>query len=110
MVNATKRDEPYTTQQNDRVLNIGGQATIFLYRRNSLKVGIAKLLRALQALGDKIISGDRFIYRMMNRKKSRLFGSMFLECFGVPWMDWYSENQLRTMFEKFKTVRIVGAQ
>jgi len=39
-----------------RVLKPGGQAKIFLYRRPSLKVGIAKFLRLLQEMGDKILS------------------------------------------------------
>lgn len=89
-----------------RILKSGGQAKIFLYRRNSLKVGVAKLLRSFQALGGKFFFQDRFIYKMLKHKKSRFFGSMFLECFGVPWMEWYSESELRVMFKEFETINI----
>ena len=89
-----------------RVLGVGGRAVIFLYRRNSLKVGVAKFLRSIQFVVDKLFFGDRIIYKIIKRKKSRLFGSMFLECFGVPWMEWYSEKELKVMFGEFKTVNI----
>ena len=89
-----------------RVLKPGGRAKIFLYRRYSLKVGIAKFLRQLQRLADKILSQDRCIYNLLNNKKSDFFGTMFLECFGVPWMEWYSEKELRTMFGKFGSIDI----
>ncbi len=87
-----------------RVLKPGGQAKIILYRRNSLKVGAAKFLRLLQWLGDKILFQERFIYKLMTKEKSGFFGSMFLECFGVPWMEWFSEDELRAMFGKFSSL------
>ena len=89
-----------------RVLKPGGKAKIFLYRRNSLKVGSAKFLRLLQWVGDKILFQERIIYKLLDRRKSGFFGSMFLECFGVPWMEWFSKAELRTMFEKFSAVDI----
>ncbi len=89
-----------------RVLGEGGQAIIYLYRRNSLKVGVAKFLRLLQAVTDKVFFQDRLFYKLMNRRKSKLFGSMFLECFGVPWMAWYSERELKKMFENFASIDI----
>lgn len=89
-----------------RVLKSGGQAIIFLYKKNSLKVGVAKFLRLLQWVGDKVLFQDRFIYKVLSKNKTGFFGSMFLECFGVPWMEWYSERELNTMFEKFSTIDI----
>lgn len=89
-----------------RVLKPGGKAKIFLYRRNSLKVGVAKLLRFFQLLADKSLSQERCIYNLMNKKKSGFFGSMFLECFGVPWMECYSEKELRAMFKNFSFLDI----
>ena len=77
-----------------RVLKPGGRAKIFLYRQNSLKVGIAKLLRYLQRVGDKILNQERFVYKIIKKKKTGFFGSMFFECFGVPWMEWYSKKEL----------------
>jgi len=89
-----------------RVLKIGGQAKIFLYRRYSLKVGIAKILRGIQFIGDKLFFTDRFIYKFIRQRKSKVFGSMFLECFGVPWMEWFSDKALRAMFKDFESVNI----
>ena len=89
-----------------RVLKPGGQAKILLYKRNSLKVGAAKFLRLLQWLGDKVLFQERFIYKLMSKTKKGFFGSMFLECFGVPWMEWFSEKELRAMFGKFSSVDI----
>lgn len=89
-----------------RVLRPGGQAKIFLYRRNSLKVGIAKTLRRLQWLGDKVLFQERFIYKLLSKRKTGFFGSMFLECFGVPWMEWFSEKELRALFGQFSSVDV----
>lgn len=89
-----------------RVLKEGGKAKIFVYRRNSLKVGVAKSLRFFQAVVDKFFFQDRIIYKLLRQRKSRFFGSMFLECFGVPWMEWFSDQELRAMFHKFNIVEI----
>lgn len=53
-----------------RVLKPGGQAKIFLYRRNSLKVGAAKFLRALQRFADKVLSKERCFYSLLSTKKT----------------------------------------
>jgi SAM-dependent methyltransferase len=89
-----------------RVLKPGGRTKIFLYRRNSLKVGVAKFLRLLQWISDKVLFQDRIIYKLMSKTKKGFFGSMFLECFGVPWMAWFTQGELRTMFGKFSSVEI----
>ena len=90
-----------------RILKKGGQAKIFLYRKYSLKVGLAKALRLIQTIADKLLSKDLIIYNIFLKKgKSKLFGSMFLECFGVPWMEWYSRNELENMFKEFDSVTI----
>ena len=90
-----------------RILKKGGKAKIFLYRKYSLKVGVAKVLRLIQTIADKLISKDRIIYKFLLMKgKSNFFGSMFLECFGVPWMEWYSRNELENMFKEFDSIKI----
>ena len=90
-----------------RILKKGGQAKIFLYRKYSLKVGFAKGLRLIQAILDKLFSKDLCIYNILLKGgNSENFGTMFLECFGVPWMEWYSENELENMFKKFNSVKI----
>ncbi|MBL25479.1 MAG: hypothetical protein CMM48_16480 [Rhodospirillaceae bacterium] len=89
-----------------RVLKPGGQAKIFLYKRPSLKVGIAKFLRMLQWMVDKLFFQERVFYKLIQGRYSHFFGSMFLECFGVPWMEWYSRNELQQMFRNFSAVEI----
>ena len=90
-----------------RILKRGGQAKIFLYRKYSLKVGVAKVLRLIQTIADKLLSKDHIIYNFLLMKgKSNFFGSMFLECFGVPWMEWYSRNELENMFKEFDSIKI----
>jgi SAM-dependent methyltransferase len=89
-----------------RVLKPGGKAKIFLYRRFSVKLTIAKFLRLFQWIGDKVLFQDHFIYKLMKNEKSGFFGSMLLECFGVPWMACYSERELRDMFFKFNSIDI----
>ena len=89
-----------------RVLKNNGEALIFLYRKGSIKVEIAKLLRLVQKLLDKIFRKERCIYKILNRKKSTKFGTMFLECFGVPWFENYSELEINKMFQKFKKIEV----
>ena len=86
LVNAGMRRETY------RVLRPGGVAYIALYRKYSLKVTTAKLLRGLQAGIDRIAYDDRSIYRRLQRRgPTELSGTMLLECFGCstatrdPW-------------------------
>ena len=85
------------------VLHPGGVAYIALYRKYSPKVTVAKTLRQLQRGIDLLTSGDRSIYRFIKRfGKSKLFGTMFLECFGVPHMDWFSRREIEQMFRRFE--------
>ena len=99
-------DSQQAINEIHRVLKTGAQAKIFLYRRYAFKVGVAKILRLLQTCLDKIFSKDRCVYKLLNKEKTGFFGSMFLECFGVPWMEWYSERELRLMFSQFSKVSI----
>ncbi|MEO5373105.1 MAG: class I SAM-dependent methyltransferase [Alphaproteobacteria bacterium] len=89
-----------------RVLKPGGKAYIFLYRRPSLKVGVAKMLRALQAGLDMLLGTDRCIYGWLKRQgtHSRLFGTMFHECFGVPHMKWYNRQEIESAFQGYSRI------
>lgn len=89
-----------------RVLRKDGCARIYLYRKPSLKVAIAKAFRAFQYGLDRITGQERCIYKWLQGKKSRVFGTMFLECFGVPWMAWYTKSELQHMFRQFSEVEI----
>ena len=84
-----------------RVLKTGGKAKIFLYKKPSFKVGVAKFLRGIQKILDTITLQDRIFYKILKGKRSKFFGTMVLECFGVPWMGWYNIQELEQMFVSF---------
>ena len=90
-----------------RVLQPGGEAFIALYRKPSLKVGVAKALRGVQAALDAILRQDRCIYRRLEgRHMPRVLGTMLLEGFGVPVMEWYSRADILSIFRDFKIIRL----
>jgi SAM-dependent methyltransferase len=91
-----------------RVLRHGGRAYIALYRRPSLKVAVAKALRGAQAGLDAISGSDRCIYKALRSRgsASKNFGTMFLECFGVPFMYWYDRAEIERLFGAFRAVQI----
>lgn len=91
-----------------RVLKPGtGEAYITLYRKPSLKVGVAKVLRGIQWALDRISGKDRCLYHFLyGRHFPHALGTMLLECFGVPMMEWYSKAEMRTMFNKFEILRL----
>ncbi len=90
-----------------RVMKNDGEALIFLYRKGSIKVEIAKFLRLIQKFLDLVFRQNRCIYKFLNNRKSNKFGTMFLECFGVPWFENYSLAELSKMFKNFKKVKII---
>jgi ubiquinone/menaquinone biosynthesis C-methylase UbiE len=86
-----------------RVLKPGGKAYIFLYRKWSPKVTTAKFLRAVQKTLDFVFRTERYLYRLVKgRHFEGLFGTMILECFGVPYMKWYGKAEMRRMVSKFQ--------
>ncbi len=91
-----------------RVLKDGGKAYILLYRRPSLKVGAAKGLRVVQQGVDSLLGTERSIYKALRKRgsHSRLFGTMFLECFGVPYMYWYNRSEIERLFAGFSSVSL----
>lgn len=91
-----------------RVLQPGGKAYICLYRKPSLKVAAAKLLRAIQHGLDRLLGSERCIHVWLRRRgsHSKLFGTMFLECFGVPFMGWYTRDEMLRMFTAFSSVEL----
>lgn len=90
-----------------RVLKPGGEGFITLYRKPSLKVGSAQLFRKIQAGVDKIFGSDRLFYRMLyGRHFPNVFGTMFLECFGVPYMAWYTKPELLCHFHRFSILEL----
>lgn len=90
-----------------RVLRSGGVAYITLYRKPSIKVGLAQMLRLVQRILDIIFRQDRCLYKLFyGRHLPRILGTMLLEGFGVPMMAWYSEAEMRSIFRKFEICRL----
>jgi len=90
-----------------RVLKPGGVAYIALYRKYSPKVTVAKCLRRFQQAADSMTSQDRTFYRQLQRYgRSSLSGTMFLECFGVPHMEWYSRHGILDLFRRFEVLEL----
>jgi SAM-dependent methyltransferase len=91
-----------------RVLAPGGEAFITLYRKPSLKVGVAKALRGAQSVLDAALGHDGSLYQLIRRRPgSRLLGTMLLEGVGVPVMEWYSKRDIRHIFNKFDIIEAV---
>jgi SAM-dependent methyltransferase len=85
-----------------RVLKPGGEAFITLYRRPSVKVGVAKLMRGLQGGLDRVVGQDRSLYRLIGgRHMPEVLGTMLLEGFGVPVLEWYSRAEILEHFRAF---------
>jgi SAM-dependent methyltransferase len=100
-------DTARCVDQAFEALQPGGTAYIALYRKYSPKVGVAKALRSAQRAADALTSTDRSIYRLVQQYgRSKHFGTMFLECFGVPHMDWFTRREMMAMFSRFHTVEL----
>ena len=101
-------NEKQAIDEVHRVLAAGGTAYIFLYRKYAPKVTVAMLLRALQVGLDFVLGTERCIYRALRQRSSssRRFGTMFLECFGVPYLKWYSRREIERLFANFARLRV----
>lgn len=106
-------DERAAIREVHRVLRPGGTAYVCMYRKPSPKLVVAKLLRGLQGAVDRLLGTDRYVYRWLARRETShpLFGTMFHECFGVPYMKWYTRGEIRSLFRAFDscTLAPVGA-
>jgi ubiquinone/menaquinone biosynthesis C-methylase UbiE len=91
-----------------RILGPGGRAYIFLYRTLSPKLVVAKALRMVQKGLDAVLRTDRCLYRLLRRYASDVpvFGTMFHECFGVPYLKSYSRKEMDRLFERFAVVEL----
>lgn len=87
-----------------RILKKDGKATIYLYRTGSLKVEVAKFLRKFQKLLDFLLRKERSIYLLFRNIKSKYFGTMFLECFGVPILRSVNKFEIENLFSKFSKI------
>lgn len=101
-------NERAAVREIHRVLQPGGTAYVFLYRRFAPKVAVAKSLRVLQRGLDVVLGTDRCIYQWLARRASfhPWVGTMLHECFGVPYMKWYSRKDIAELFESFDDVSL----
>lgn len=100
-------DVPKAVDEVYRILKPGGKAYIYLYRKWSPKVTIAKALRAFQKTCDVVTQTENCIYKLLyGRHLENVLGTMLLECFGVPFMKWYSRDEIHKLFSKFNVVRL----
>jgi ubiquinone/menaquinone biosynthesis C-methylase UbiE len=96
-----------TIEEVCRVLKKGGRGYIYLYRTASPKVFLAHMLRIFSRVVDSITFQDRLIWNVIKRNGSNdRFGTMILECFGVPIIRSYTKSQIRKMFSIFQDLEI----
>jgi ubiquinone/menaquinone biosynthesis C-methylase UbiE len=80
-------------QEIHRVLKRDGKAYIAVYRVWSPKVIVAKVLRGLQSIVDRLTGKERVFYHLLyGRHADSLLGTMLLECFGVPYLKCYTSR------------------
>jgi len=100
-------DVPKAVDEVYRILKPGGRAYIYLYRKWSPKVTIAKALRSFQKACDVVTRTENCIYTFIyGRHFESVLGTMLLECFGVPYMEWYSRDEIHELFSKFDIVHL----
>jgi ubiquinone/menaquinone biosynthesis C-methylase UbiE len=98
------RDPRKAINEMNRVLKVSGQGVVGLYRKGSLKIIMAKMLRGVQHIIDKV-TGQKFtIYQWIKKNDflRPILGTMLHECFGIPYMHCYTKNELKKMFWKFR--------
>ncbi len=59
---------------------------------------------------DLLAGSDRGIYALLKRAGSsnRPFGTMFHECFGVPYLKWYNRAEITTLFGDFGALEAIA--
>ena len=100
-------DTQKAVEEIHRVLKKGGRGYIYLYRTASPKVFTAHVLRFISRIFDSITLQDRLLWKIINKFGSNhSFGTMILECFGVPIFKSYTKGQIREMFSIFQDLEI----
>jgi SAM-dependent methyltransferase len=88
-----------------RVLRPGGAAYVALYNSTSIKLKAAHALRAMQGSVDKITGSKNSLLALARLVPERLFGTMFIECFGVPVLKSYTLAEMKRLFDRFNVER-----
>ena len=100
-------DTKKAVEEINRVLKKGGTGYIYLYRMASPKVFIAHALRFISRIVDIVTFQDRLLWKIIKKFGSdHRFGTMMLECFGVPIFKSYTKGQIREMFSIFQDMEI----
>jgi ubiquinone/menaquinone biosynthesis C-methylase UbiE len=88
-----------------RVLQPGGTAYVALYNSTSIKLRAAHALRAMQSAVDKMTGSKNALLALARRVPERVFGTMFIECFGVPVLKSYTSAEMTQLFGRFNVER-----
>jgi ubiquinone/menaquinone biosynthesis C-methylase UbiE len=81
-----------------RVLLPGGKAYIYLYRTMSPKVFLARSMRGIQKVIDRLFGTEGSLFEFVRKHPmERHFGTMLLECAGVPYLNSYSRRQVEEL-------------
>jgi SAM-dependent methyltransferase len=88
-----------------RVLRPGGMAYVALYNSTSIKLKAAHALRAMQGAVDKVTGSKNSLLALARLVPERLFGTMFIECFGVPVLKSYTIAEMKRLFGRYNVER-----
>jgi ubiquinone/menaquinone biosynthesis C-methylase UbiE len=88
-----------------RVLRPGGTAYVALYNSTSIKLKAAHALRAMQGAIDKMTGSKNSLLALARLVPERLFGTMFIECFGVPVLKSYTMTEMKQLFGRYNVER-----
>jgi SAM-dependent methyltransferase len=90
-----------------RVIRPGGAAYITLYNTRSIKVRAAIWLRQAQRVLDRVSGTERCLLPLARKLPDRTFGTMVIECFGVPVLKAYTLDDVKRMFGRFEISRCI---
>jgi len=102
-------DTQRTIAEVHRVLRPGGIAYVALYNSNSIKLKAAHALRSMQVMLDKLTFMKNSLLPLARTMPERLFGTMFIECFGVPVLKSYTRAEMLRLFGRFDVARCDSA-
>ena len=92
-----------------RVLRPGGTAYVALYNSTSIKLKAAHALRAMQTAVGKVTGSKHPLLPLARLTPERLFGTMFIECFGVPVLKSYTLPEMKHLFSRYQIGRCDSA-
>ena len=84
-----------------RVTKTGGTVYIALYNSNSIKLRVAHGLRRLQRGLNRLFHSEACLLPLARVLPQERFGTMFIECFGVPVLKSYRQSEIDNLFTGF---------